>query len=291
MCIRDRTNVDAYRKLRNTLRYMIGALDGYDESEELAYEDMPALEKWVLNKLHEITQEHKGWVKGHEHRKIFQTLFNFCTLDLSAFYFDIRKDALYCDPLGSTRRRACRTVMHYIFERLTTWLAPIMCFTMEEVWQARNPSESHSVHMELYRDAPEEWFNHSLAHRMDIIRSFRSNVSEVIEPLRKDGKIRSSLEAGLEAPVDAEIVGAFVVLNVSNQNYYKIPSEPNDTVADYLIVSECNLRKRNTDLVEQEEILVTDLKTNSDYSKCERSWKYFKGEDDITPRDLSLIHI
>jgi len=106
------TNVDAYRKLRNTLRYMIGALDGFDEADAVDYADMPALEKWVLHRLAEITAEHEKSVRDHDHKKIFSTLFNFCTVDLSAFYFDIRKDALYCDPLNSTRRRACRTVIN-----------------------------------------------------------------------------------------------------------------------------------------------------------------------------------
>ena len=277
------TNVDAYRKLRNTLRYMIGALDGYDESEELAYEDMPALEKWVLHRLHEITQEHKGWVKGHEHRKIFQTLFNFCTLDLSAFYFDIRKDALYCDPLGSTRRRACRTVMHYIFERLTTWLAPIMCFTMEEVWQARNPSESHSVHMELYRDAPDEWHNPKLAEKMESVRTFRAKASEAIEPLRREKVIKSSLEARVTAPADDVLAAALTALSISRQEVYTDPSNPNDTLADYLIISDVELSSK------ADAMSVGDLKADNSYSKCERSWKYFKGEGDITPRDAAAV--
>jgi len=250
---------------------------------------MPALEKWVLHRLAEITSDHDKWVRDHDHKRIFAALFNFCTVDLSAFYFDIRKDALYCDPLNSTRRRACRTVMNEIFLRLTTWLAPYMCFTMEEVWQARFPSEDKSVHMEVFREAPEKWFNHSLSHRMNIIRDFRSDVSEEIEPYRKEGTIKSSLEAGLEAPADAEIVGAFTVLNVSNENDYENPSDPDDTIADYLIVSECNLRKRNIDLVELEPISVKDLKEKSGYTKCERSWKYFKGEGDITPRDAAAV--
>jgi len=96
-----------------------------------------------------------------------------CTVDLSAFYFDIRKDALYCDPIHSTRRRACRTVMNEIFLRLTTWLAPIMCFTMEEVWQARFPSEDKSVHMELFRKAPSDWLNADAAAKMETVHNFR----------------------------------------------------------------------------------------------------------------------
>ncbi|MEP6342829.1 MAG: isoleucine--tRNA ligase [Maricaulaceae bacterium] len=277
------TNVDAYRKLRNTLRYMIGALDGYDESEAVEYADMPVLEKWVLHRLAEITAEHEQAVRGHDHKKIFSSLFNFCTVDLSAFYFDIRKDALYCDPLSSTRRRACRTVMDAIFQRLTTWLAPIMCFTMEEVWQARFPSEDTSVHMELYRAAPKEWLNDSLATHMEAVRAFRSDVSEAIEPLRKADVIGKSLEAGITAPSNDALVKALTAMGISRQEVYADPANPNDTLADLLIISECSLSSK-VDAIE-----VVDLKATAGWTKCERSWKYFQGEGDVTPRDAAAV--
>ena len=277
------TNVDAYRKLRNTLRYMIGALDSYDEAEAVDYADMPVLEQWVLHRLAEITSEHEAAVRDHDHKKIFSTLFNFCTVDLSAFYFDIRKDALYCDPLNSTRRRACRTVMDAIFQRLTTWLAPIMCFTMEEVWQARFPSEDASVHMELYRAAPKKWRNDSLAAHMETVRQFRSDVSEAIEPLRKADVIGKSLEAGITAPANDGLTRALTALGVSRQEVYIDPADPNDTLADLLIISEVSLSTK------VDAIAVIDLKSNEDWTKCERSWKYFQGEGDVTPRDAAAI--
>ena len=277
------TNVDAYRKLRNTLRYMIGALDGFEEADAVDYADMPALEKWVLHRLAEITAEHETSVRDHDHKKIFSTLFNFCTVDLSAFYFDIRKDALYCDPLSSTRRRACRTVINEVFLRLTTWLAPIMCFTMEEVWQARHPSEDKSVHMELYRDAPEAWLNTGLAAKIEIVREFRARASEAIEPLRKDKLIKSSLEARVTAPADDSLASALTSLGITRQEIYADPANPNDTLADYLIVSDVELSSKATDFS------IGDLKTQAGYVKCERSWKYFKGEGDITPRDVAAV--
>ena len=132
-------------------------------------------------------------MRDHDHKWIFSTLFNFCTVDLSAFYFDIRKDALYCDPLNSTRRRACRTVINEVFQRLTTWLAPIMCFTMEEVWQARHPSEEGSVHLELFRAADESWQDDKLAGHIETLRAFRSAAQEAIEPLRREKVIKLSL--------------------------------------------------------------------------------------------------
>jgi len=280
------TNVDAYRKLRNTLRYMIGALDGYDEADAVDYADMPALEKWVLHRLSEITVEHEGLVKNHDHKKIFSTLFNFCTVDLSAFYFDIRKDALYCDPLGSTRRRACRTVINEVFLRLTTWLAPIMCFTMEEVWKARFPDENGSVHLEEFRDVPSEWNNEALIAKIETIREFRASASEAIEPLRKDKVIKSSLEARVTAPASDALVSALSALNITRQDVYADPSNPNDTLADYLIVSDVELSSK------AEAISIGDLKVETGYSKCERSWKYFKPTgvgQDITPRDAAAV--
>lgn len=277
------TNVDAYRKLRNTLRYMIGALDGFDDSEKVEYADMPALEKWALNRLAEITKDHGEWVTGHDHKRIFSTLFNFCTVDLSAFYFDIRKDALYCDPIDSTRRRACRTVMNEIFLRLTTWLAPILSFTMEEVWQTRYPDENGSVHLQTFMDAPDAWLNPELADKVDKVRGFRTTVSEFIEPMRKDKVIGSSLEARVHAPENQLLITALSVLGISRKNIYADPVEPLDTLADYLIVSECDLSSKINS------IAVTALSENADYKKCDRSWKYFKGEGDITPRDAAAV--
>ncbi|MGB6231359.1 MAG: isoleucine--tRNA ligase [Litorimonas sp.] len=270
------TNVDAYRKLRNTLRYLVGALDGYDQSEAVDYDDMPALERWVLHRLHEITGQHRDWVSAHEHRRIYSELFNFCTNDLSAFYFDIRKDALYCDPLNSTRRGACRTVMHAIFERLTTWLAPILSFTMEEVWHTRHET---SVHLEAFREAPERWENAALAHHMEQVRTFRDSVNEAIEPLRRDKIIKSSLEARVVAPA-GDLAATLDALGISRNDSYADPADPKDVLADYLIVSEADLAGSD--------IVVEDLKGTS-AKKCARSWKYFRGEGEITPRDAAAV--
>ena len=281
------TNVDAYRKLRNTLRYMIGALDGFDESERVAREDMPALERWVLHRLSELTDMHGKAVLDHDHKGIFSALFNFCTVDLSAFYFDIRKDALYCDPVDSQRRRACRTVMDEIFIRLTTWLAPILCFTSEEVWQARFPSADGSVHLELYPDCPENWRDDKIAAHIKALRIFRNRVSEAIEPLRKEGLIRSSLEARVTAPAEDVLLAALSSLSVSRQEIYKDPKNPLDNLADYLIVSDVTLSQKAKD------ISISDLKAETGFAKCERSWKYFKApkgyESDITPRDAAAV--
>ncbi len=277
-----KTNVDAYRKLRNTLRYMIGALDGYSDAEAVPYDEMPALEKWALHRLSELTEQHKGWVADHDHKRIFSTLFNFCTGDLSSFYFDIRKDALYCDPLNSTRRRACRTVMNEIFLRLTTWLAPIMCFTMEEVWQARFPSEDGSVHLETFYAAPDEWTNAEIATAITGIQAFRDEAFESIEVLRRDGSIKSSLEASVRAS-KTRLSSEMAVLGLTDDTDYADPANPSDVLADYLIVSKCQLS------IDSDDMLVTDLKSADGWNKCDRSWKYFQAKGDITPRDAAAV--
>ena len=279
------TNVDAYRKLRNTLRYMIGALDGFDESEAVEYADMPALERWALHRLTELDETVGDAYRVFDLKKVFSALFNFCTVDLSAFYFDIRKDALYCDPLDSTRRRACRTVMDALFRRLTVWLAPILCFTMEEVWQSRFPSEDWSVHMEVFPDTPENWKDDTLAAKIETLRNFRTSVSEAIEPMRKDKQIRSSLEAKITAPTDATLAGAFTDLGISRKDVYADNANPNDTVADLLIVSAVDLSESVTD------IAVETLPDKDGWRKCERSWKYFRAVSDetITPRDAVAV--
>jgi len=279
------TTVDAYRKMRNTLRYMIGALDGFEETEKLPYAEMPALEKWVLHRLAQVSNEFHNCVEVHDYKRIFSMLFNFFTVDLSAFYFDIRKDALYCDPLDSTRRRACRTVMDHLFRALTTWLAPIMCFTMEEVWQTRFPSEDDSVHLKTFYKADETWLDEALAKNMSEVRDFRASVSETIEPLRRDKVIGSSLEARITAPANSALTKALSALGVSRQDSYSDPQDPTDNLSDYLIVSQCDLSEKATSLD------VKSLSIESAFVKCERSWKYFKpaSGETITARDAAAV--
>ncbi|MEE9273320.1 MAG: isoleucine--tRNA ligase [Robiginitomaculum sp.] len=277
-----KTAADAYRKLRNTVRYMVGALDGYQASEAVDYADSPALEKWVLHRLSELDEQVRKSYAEHDFKKVFSSLFNFCTNDLSSFYFDIRKDALYCDALGSTRRRACRTVMNALFERLTLWLAPILCFTMEEVWQSRQGEIKGSVHLEQFPKTPESWKNQALSEKMARVQSLREAVNEKIEPLRAEKTIRSSLEASVNAPADSGLVSALTALNITRKDVYDDNKNPMDTLADYLIVSECDLSKQ------AKEVTISPLTQNTAFSKCERSWKYFKPKAgaDITPRDM-----
>ena len=199
---------DSYRRLRNTMRFMLGALADYTPDQQVDPADMPELERWVLHRLWELDgQVRKGYAE-YDFQGVFQALFNFATVDLSAYYFDIRKDALYCDG-DSLRRRAARSVMDILFHRLTTWLAPILVFTMEEVWLERHKGPGASVHLHDFPDTPDSWQNPDLAAKWAGIRKVRRVVTAALELQRRDKVIGASLEA---APVvyleDAQLLEA-----------------------------------------------------------------------------------
>ena len=185
---------DSYRRLRNTLRYMLGALSGWD-GEKVAPEEMPELERLILHRLAELEPEVRAGYERFDFQDVFQRLFTFATTDLSAFYFDIRKDALYCDAADSLRRRACLTVMDALFHRLVTWLAPMLVFTMEEVWLSRFPGAEQSVHLQDFAETPAAWRDDALAEKWAVIRDVRRMVNGALEEARRDKVIGASLEA------------------------------------------------------------------------------------------------
>ncbi len=186
---------DSYRRLRNTFRFMLGSLDGFDASERVDPAEMPELERLMLHRLAELDEVVRKGYAEFDYQKTFKTVFEFATVDLSSFYFDIRKDALYCDAPDSLRRRACRTVLDILFERLTIWLAPMLCFTMEEVWQTRGANEEDSVHLQLIPDTPQAWRDDTLAAKWSNIRQVRRVVTGALEERRRDKTIGASLEA------------------------------------------------------------------------------------------------
>jgi isoleucyl-tRNA synthetase len=189
-------NADAYRRLRNTLRYLLGNLAGFQESERLPRAEMPPLERWVLHRLAELDRVVKESCEAYDFHRMYVALYNFCAVDLSSFYFDIRKDAVYCDAPTSTRRRAARTVLDELFMHLTAWLAPFICFTAEEAWLARFPGEQSSVHLRTFPDVPADWLDPELAAKWDEIRDIRRVVTGALEIERKEKRIGSSLQAG-----------------------------------------------------------------------------------------------
>ncbi|RYB97034.1 isoleucine--tRNA ligase [Ciceribacter ferrooxidans] len=190
------TNIDAYRKLRNTIRWMLGTL-AHDKGEEIAYADMPELEKLMLHRLAELDKVVREGYDAFDFKKITRSLIDFSNIELSAFYFDVRKDALYCDAPSSLRRRASLAVIRKLFDCLVTWMAPMLPFTTEEAWLSRNP-QAASVHLEQFPEIPAEWLNPALDEKWGKIRQVRTVVTGALEIERKDKRIGSSLEA---APV------------------------------------------------------------------------------------------
>jgi isoleucyl-tRNA synthetase len=198
---------DAYRRLRNTLRYLLGNLAGFSEAERLPPERMPELERWVLHRLVELDRLLRRCIGSCDFQRFYTALHNFCATDLSAFYFDVRKDSLYCDRPDSPRRRAARTVLDILFETLVRWLAPVLVFTAEEAWLARHPSDDGSVHFELFPEIPAAWENAALARRWERIRRVRRVITGALERERKEKRIGSSLQAApvvWVTPEDAE---------------------------------------------------------------------------------------
>jgi isoleucyl-tRNA synthetase len=204
-----KANVESYRRLRNTIRFLLANLAGFDSSERIGMEEMPELERFMLAKLAELDGQVREAYATFDYNRVTATLFNFCTNDLSAFYFDIRKDVLYCDAQGARRRRATRTVMDELFRRVVTWFAPILCFTMEEAWLSRFP-ESESVHLETFFDVPASWKNPALIEKWRRVRELRRVVTGALELERAAKKIGSSLEAAptlyVSDATDAEIL-------------------------------------------------------------------------------------
>ncbi|RKF16305.1 isoleucine--tRNA ligase [Roseovarius spongiae] len=251
---------DSYRRLRNTMRYLLGNVVHYTDADRMDAADMPELERWVLHRLAELDARVREGYAAYDFQGVFQTLFNFCTLDLSAFYFDIRKDVLYCDG-DSPERRAARTVLDLLFHRLTTWLAPVLTFTMEEVWLERFPGADSSVHLQDMPATPQDWRDDALAAKWARIRQARRVVTAALEVQRTNKVIGSSLEAAPCVHVeDADTLAA-------------LRSAP---LADVCITSQIALTDAAApegaySLPETPGIAVAFARAAGD--KCERCWK------------------
>jgi isoleucyl-tRNA synthetase len=198
---------DAYRRLRNTLRYLLGAVAGFTPEEAVPAREMPELERWVLHRLAELDAVVRRAIADYDFHAMFTALHNFCAVDLSAFYFDIRKDRLYCDGTDDPARRATRTVLDRTFDCLARWLAPILCFTAEEAWLSRHgDAPGRSLHLELFAEVPAEWLDPELATRWAELRDLRRVVTGALELERAAKRIGSSLQASVEITVPERLL-------------------------------------------------------------------------------------
>ena len=188
---------ELYRRLRNTLRWLLGSLAGFDETERVPFAELPELERFILHRLTELDGQLRQAVSSYDWTGFYPALHHFCATDLSAFYFDVRKDAIYCDRPDTARRRAARTVLDVLHRTLCTWLAPVLAFTAEEAWVSRF-GDAASVHLERFPTLPGEWHDADLGGRWGYIRSNRAAITEVLEAHRKAKIIGSSLEAAID---------------------------------------------------------------------------------------------
>ncbi len=204
--------VETYRKMRNTLRWMLGMLGSFEPAHTVGYADMPDLEKYMLHLLSELDPKIRAAYATYDYKKVVSLLSHFMNTDLSAFYFDIRKDALYCEAPSSLKRRAALTCIEHIFRSVTVWLAPILVFTAEECWLSRYPeleAKGGSVHLELFPELPQVWCDETLAETWEKIRRVRRVVTGALELERANKKIGSSLEAAPDVYVtDTELAAA-----------------------------------------------------------------------------------
>jgi isoleucyl-tRNA synthetase len=189
-----KTFVETYRKLRNTVRWMLGSLHHFQPSDRVAVKDMPELERFILHRLAELDGEMREAYATFDYKRVVALLNSFMTTDLSAFYFDVRKDVLYCDPLSSLTRKSALSVIDQTFACVVSWLAPILTFTAEEAWLARNPN-ADSVHLQTFPEVPPEWRDDALAERWAKIRRVRRVVTGALEIERAQKRIGASLEA------------------------------------------------------------------------------------------------
>jgi isoleucyl-tRNA synthetase len=279
-----KANVESYRKLRNTLRFLLGNLAHYRQSLAVAYDDMPELERYMLARAAELDQIVRNGYHAFDFKRIFHALFNFCVNDLSAFYFDIRKDALYCDPYDSLTRRAALTVLDQIFAALTAWLAPMLAFTMEEAWLNRFPDDKGSVHLRQFPDIPDAWLDDELIEKWRKVRAVRRVVTGALEIERKDGRIGSSLEAHVD-------------VNISD--FHLSDALTGVDLPEVFITSGADLITDNDDPIDAFRLpdlpQVSVRVRQAAGTKCARSWKILPevGSDpefpELSPRDAEAV--
>ncbi|WP_428246220.1 isoleucine--tRNA ligase [Ferrovibrio sp.] len=277
-----KAQADAYRRLRNTLRYLLGNLAGFQEAERLPVAEMPELERWVLHRLAELGRVVRESCEVYDFHRMYVALYTFCAVDLSSFYFDIRKDALYCDAPGTIRRRAARTVLDELFKCLTIWLAPFICYTAEEAWLTRYPSEDGSVHRQVFPALPEAWLDPALGAKWERVRRVRRVVTGALEIERAAKRIGSSLQASPQvfvAPEDVEALQGIDFAEICITSSVKV--EVGEGPADAFRLEDVKG--------------VAALPRQASGIKCERCWQvldevgHVQGHDDLCKRCAEAV--
>ncbi|MER9254748.1 isoleucine--tRNA ligase [Mesorhizobium sp. M0598] len=279
------TNIDAYRKLRNTIRWMLGTL-AHDDGEEVPLDKMPELERLMLHRLAELDEVVRSGYDAFEFKRITRALLDFMVVELSAFYFDIRKDALYCEAPSSVKRKASVQVVRHLFDCLVKWLAPMLPFTMEEAWLDRHP-DAVSLHLDQFREIPADWKNEALAEKWRKVRQVRRVVTGALEIARAQKVIGSSLEAVAVVTLDdAALEAAIADVDMAEMAI----------TSDLVIVhGKASAGSFTLDDVKGVAVVVEKAEDRG-LVKCARSWRYTAdvGSDpefpDVSARDAAVLH-
>ena len=252
-------HAESYRKIRNTFRFILGNIkDNFEPQNinDVEIKDFPELERYILNRLFFVDQSIKENLKNYNFHKIYKELLNFCTLDLSSFYFDIRKDTLYCDSLESTKRKACIKVLNIVLECLLKWFAPIFVFTTDEIFSLINKTDD-SIHEKTFVKIPESWKDLKLDNKWKDLFKIKQEANVAIEEKRANKEIGSSLEAEIEIFV--------------NTNEYNLLDGLD--LAEYFITSKAQKFKNKK---KEEGIKILVKKSNG--TKCPRCWKIIQNK-------------
>ncbi|MER8728872.1 isoleucine--tRNA ligase [Mesorhizobium sp. M1227] len=279
------TNIDAYRKLRNTIRWMLGTL-AHDDGEEVPLDKMPELERLMLHRLAELDEVVRSGYDAFEFKRITRALLDFMVVELSAFYFDIRKDALYCEAPSSVKRKASVQVVRHLFDCLVKWLAPMLPFTMEEAWLDRHP-DAVSVHLDQFPEIPADWRNEALAEKWRKVRQVRRVVTGALEIARAQKVIGSSLEAVPVVTLDDAVLEAAIA---------DVDMAEMAITSDLVIVhGKASAGSFTLDDVKGVAVVVEKAEDRG-LVKCARSWRYTAdvGSDpefpDVSARDAAVLH-
>jgi len=264
-----RRHQDLYRRFRNTLRYLLGALSDFKEEEIVDYKDMPDLEKYMLHLVSDLDSAHKESVADFKYSKFYEALHYFCTKDLSSFYFDVRKDSLYCDAQDSIKRRSVRTVMYYLLQILIRYLAPVLSFTAEEAYQTFTGQTEKSVHELMFFDIKKTWKNEDIVKKTERLREIKHVITGALEIERSNKVIGSSLEAVAHVYVEDSI--------------------DMDLLNEMTITSsiQINTNKEGFSLEEVPGVYCKIVKALG--NKCERCWRVDEGVNTLCKRCEEVV--
>jgi len=251
---------DSYRRFRNTFKFIIGNLSDFTPDKTVPYEELSDLDKWLLHKLYALSSRIIEHYEKFEFHLVYRKLLNFCAVELSSIYFDISKDILYVELPDSKKRRANQTVQNELLNSLMRLMAPILCFTMEEIWQfMKKPG---SIHMERYYRLDDRFNNPEIEQKIEGLVNIKNDVLKELEVCRKDKMLKSSLEADITIFVKDE------------KTKQMMASMGPELTRFFQVASVAVLSEKQAGMRDYENASVSIRKTSG--KKCIRCWNYFE---------------